>query len=264
MPDKHKNGNVSDADLDALLAEWAEAEIEPPAGFHEQTMKRLRAEAQPVKKNNVISLFAKNRRWTSIAAAAVLMLFCVPVVQGQLGQNPTDRVMDTQQLEVLQNSEMSATETEDSAQQSAGQNHRMAEENHAVSNEALTESPDKKAVMNAAMVPEDVQNAGEAGIAVAQVPTEENQPMAAAFSLNEDAAAGNGKARMAAYSYVSDEESLETLEQKLADLEAMLLDYQEKLAENPEDAELQKLVAEQQNAIDQLKAKIDEMKQQAE
>ena len=50
MLDKDKNRNVSDAELDALLAAWAEAEMEPPAGFHEQTMKRLHAEAQPKKK----------------------------------------------------------------------------------------------------------------------------------------------------------------------------------------------------------------------
>lgn len=269
VPENHKNGNVSDADLDALLAEWAEAEIEPPAGFHEQTMKRLRAQARPVKKNNVISLFAKNRRWTSIAAAAVLMLFCVPVVQGQLGQNPTDQVMDVQQSVAVQNQETSVTETGDNTPQPAEQNSRMAEAKTESRNVVQSASPDKKTVMNAAMVPEAVQNTGGADVAAAPAAAADNQLMIAAFSLEEDTAAGNGKVRMAAeqpaaYSYVSDEDSLEALEQKLSDLEAILLGYQEKLAENPDDAELQKLVAEQQKAIDELKVKIEEMKQQAE
>ena len=284
MPDKHKNGNVSDADLDALLAEWAEAEIEPPAGFHEQAMKRLRAEAQPMKKNNVISLFAKNRRWTSIAAAAVLMLFCVPVVQGQLGGDITSRAADTT-VQMAQEHNYSQTEAGEDAKEPDSQDGYAADaknkaadktENKAANrakneanNEALPENPDKKAVMNAVIMPETVQNTGEADIAAEPAAAEDNQPMIAAFSLEEDTAAGTGKARMAAeqpaaYSYVSDEESLEVLEQKLADLEAMLLDYQTQLAANPEDTELQKLVAEQQNAIDELKAKIEEMKQQAE
>lgn len=40
MPEEKKNNlsQISDEALDALLAQWAEAEIAPPAGFHEKTM----------------------------------------------------------------------------------------------------------------------------------------------------------------------------------------------------------------------------------
>ncbi len=275
MPERHKNGNVSDAELNALLAEWAEAEIEPPAGFHEQTMNRLRAEVQPVKKNNVISLFAKNRRWTSIAAAAVLVLFCVPVVQGQLGQNPTDKVMDTQQMQVAQNSDTADTnsvgitenslQTGDKANAAVKTNTIQAEPNKA-------EKADKKTVMNSVVIPEIVENNTENGIAVAQLPAEdENMPMAAAFFLEDDTAPAvdSQNARMAeeqpaAYTYRNgaDEESLEVLEQKLKDAEAMLAEYQAQLETHPEDATLQELVAEQQKAIEELKTKIEEWKKQ--
>ena len=39
---KKREEAVGEDALDVLLARWAEAEIEPPAGFHEQTMGRLR------------------------------------------------------------------------------------------------------------------------------------------------------------------------------------------------------------------------------
>lgn len=248
MPETHKNGNVSDAQLDALLAEWAEAEIEPPAGFHEQTMKRLRAEVQPAKKNNVISLFAKNRRWTSIAAAAVLMLFCVPVVQGQLGGDVTGKVPDTE-VQLEQNADISL------AQAGAAVN---ADNDMADTKE---ESPAaNKTVRSAAVVPDAVQNTGETGIAAASIAAEEAQPMAAAYSPEEETA--NMQGRMAAYPGTEQEETLEQLQEALAELEAQLAGYQEKLAESPEDVNLQELVAETQKAIEELHAKIEDRKTQ--
>ena len=248
MPETHKNGNVSDAQLDALLAEWAEAEIEPPAGFHEQTMKRLRAEVQPAKKNNVISLFAKNRRWTSIAAAAVLMLFCVPVVQGQLGGDVTGKVPDAE-VQIEQNADISL------AQAGAAVN---ADNDMADTKE---ESPvAKKAVRSAAVVPETVQNTGETGIAAASIAAEEMQPMAAAYSPEEETA--NMQGRMAVYSNVEEEATLEQLQEAVAELEVQLAGYQEKLAESPEDVNLQELVAETQKAIEELNAKIEDRKTQ--
>ena len=247
MPETHKNGNVSDAQLDALLAEWAEAEIEPPAGFHEQTMKRLRAEVQPAKKNNVISLFAKNRRWTSIAAAAVLMLFCVPVVQGQLGGDVTGKVPDTE-VQLEQNADISL------AQAGAAVN---ADNDMADTKE---ESPAaNKTVRSAAVVPDAVQNTDETGIAAASIAAEEAQPMAA-YSPEEETA--NMQGRMAAYPGTEQEETLEQLQEALAELEVQLAGYQEKLAESPEDVNLQELVAETQKAIEELHAKIEDRKTQ--
>ena len=77
---------VEDAELDALLAQWAEAEVELPDGFHESLMQRLQAEpsvAQP-KKGKLIALserFANKKVWVSTVAAAALVLCCIPVVQ---------------------------------------------------------------------------------------------------------------------------------------------------------------------------------------
>ena len=274
MPDKQKNGNVSDAQLDALLAEWAEAEIEPPAGFHEQTMKRLREEVQPKKKNNVITLFAGNKRWTSIAAAAVLMLFCVPVVQGQLGGDATSQArnadMAAQQMQVAQNTD---AETGDDKNTEVDADKQY---NRATAEQKQAESSGKQTLMNAVTVPEAVQDGNGTEIAVAQPSLHDEQlPMTAAFSPDEEElAAEAGNSRMsenqpAAYSYRmadgQDEEALETLEQKLKDLEDLLQEYQVQLTENPDDANLQELIAEQQKAIDELKEKIEQMKsQQAE
>lgn len=275
MPDKQKNGNVSDAQLDALLAEWAEAEIEPPAGFHEQTMKRLREEVQPKKKNNVITLFAGNKRWTSIVAAAVLMLFCVPVVQGQLSGDATSQArnadMAAQQMQVAQNTEAETGDDKNTEVDADKQYNRAATE------QKQAESSGKQTLMSAVTVPpEAVQDGNGTEIAVAQPPLHDEQlPMTAAFSPDEEElAAEAGNSRMsenqpAAYSYRmadgQNEEALETLEQKLKDLEDLLQEYQVQLTENPDDANLQELIAEQQKAIDELKEKIEQMKsQQAE
>ena len=268
MLDKDKNRNVSDAELDALLAAWAEAEVEPPAGFHEQTMKRLHAEAQPKKKNNVITLFAGKKRWTSIAAAAVLMLFCVPVVQWQLGGDATSQArnadMAAQQMQVARNTDAETGGNKNTAVNADKQ------QNHVAAEQKQAGSSGKQTVMSSVAIPEALQDSSGNEIALAQLPAEENhQPVAAAYSLEDEAAAAeNSNARMidqsAAYSYVNDEDSLETLEQKLQDAETMLLEYETKLAENPEDANMQELVAEQQKLVEELKQKIEEKTQQAE
>lgn len=288
LDDSYKNGQVSDAELDALLAEWAEEEIEPPAGFHEQTMNRLRAEqilqAQPKKKNNIITLFAKQKRWTSIAAAAVLMLFCVPVVQGQFGHDATES-MSQQQMQMARSTEgMAETDiTADSSSRSGasdGAASASLEKNQPAS-PAQTEqnvgaAPDsnvlnKEAVMNAVAITE-AENTGASSdnIAVAQMPMEgEDVPLVAAFSLEGgENAADNSRARMVPepqeeFSCAADEgETLETLEQKLNDLQDMMAQYQAQLEETPDDTNLQELVKEQQEAIEELQKKIEEMKQQ--
>ncbi len=74
----------SDAELDKMLAEWANEEIDVPEGFHDSVMNRLRAEQAPQKKGNVISLaerFANKKAWVSTIAAAALVLCCLPVLQ---------------------------------------------------------------------------------------------------------------------------------------------------------------------------------------
>ena len=120
---------ISEEALDTLLAQWAEAELEPPVGFHERTMERLQQEqlaAPETKKNrNVISLFVKKKKWMSAAAAAVLVLCCIPVVQAQFGNDVTQSVNDEltvqqKQIEsVADGTETAAVEPE--AQDSNGQ-----------------------------------------------------------------------------------------------------------------------------------------------
>ena len=51
---KKQEEAVGEDALDVLLSRWAESEIEPPEGFHEQTMERLR-KTQQQKKENVLT-----------------------------------------------------------------------------------------------------------------------------------------------------------------------------------------------------------------
>ena len=49
---KNKRAQITDEALDEMLAQWAEAEIEPPADFHARTMERLRKEQQKTEKKS--------------------------------------------------------------------------------------------------------------------------------------------------------------------------------------------------------------------
>ena len=79
--------NISDAELDLLLAEWADAEVELPENFHENVMTRLRAEQNrqtPQKNGRIVSLsewFANKKTWVPAVAAAALVLCCLPILQ---------------------------------------------------------------------------------------------------------------------------------------------------------------------------------------
>ena len=85
---KNNEPHISDVELDLLLTEWAEEEMDVPEGFHEALMTRLRAETEtsqaPQKKGIIVSLserFANKKAWVSAAAAAALVLCCLPVLQ---------------------------------------------------------------------------------------------------------------------------------------------------------------------------------------
>lgn len=70
--------------LDDMLVRWANEEIELPEGFHDDFMKKLRAEQikeQPKKKQPVICYMMRYKRWLSVAAAAVILLGCMPILQ---------------------------------------------------------------------------------------------------------------------------------------------------------------------------------------
>ena len=137
---------ISEEALDTLLAQWAEAELEPPVGFHERTMERLQQEqlaAPETKKNrNVISLFVKKKKWMSAAAAAVLVLCCIPVVQAQFGNDVTQSVNDEltvqqKQIEsVADGTETAAVEPE--AQDSNGQQKAYKEPANQTAQQAST------------------------------------------------------------------------------------------------------------------------------
>lgn len=111
MPDDKKEivNQISDEALDALLTQWAEDEIEPPAGFHAKTMERLRMEQQNKnstrQKGKIIPFFVQKKKWMSVAAAAVLLLCCIPVVQAQFGDvlQPTPKIPQEQTKDVSNN-----------------------------------------------------------------------------------------------------------------------------------------------------------------
>ena len=75
---KKREEAVGEDALDVLLARWAEAEIEPPAGFHEQTMGRLR-EIQQQKKRNCPDTSCKEKKMDvscSGGGAGVMLYSC--------------------------------------------------------------------------------------------------------------------------------------------------------------------------------------------
>ena len=83
---------LTEEELDSMLAQWADTELDVPEGFHESVMMRLRAEeskqTQTVQalqqKGKIVSLaerFANKKVWISTIAAAALVVCCLPVLQ---------------------------------------------------------------------------------------------------------------------------------------------------------------------------------------
>jgi hypothetical protein len=83
---------LTEEELDSMLAQWADTELDVPEGFHESVMMRLRAEeskqTQTVQalqqKGKIVSLaerFANKKVWISTIAAAALVMCCLPVLQ---------------------------------------------------------------------------------------------------------------------------------------------------------------------------------------
>ena len=83
---------LTEEELDSMLAQWADTELDVPEGFHESVMMRLRAEeskqTQTVQalqqKGKIVSLaerFANKKVWVSTIAAAALVVCCLPVLQ---------------------------------------------------------------------------------------------------------------------------------------------------------------------------------------
>ena len=83
---------LTEEELDSMLAQWADTELDVPEGFHESVMMRLRAEeskqTQTVQalqqKGKIVSLaerFANKKVWISTIVAAALVVCCLPVLQ---------------------------------------------------------------------------------------------------------------------------------------------------------------------------------------
>ena len=83
---------LTEEELDSMLAQWADTELDVPEGFHESVMMRLRAEESkqtqtvqaPQQKGKIVSLaerFANKKAWLSTIAAAALVLCCLSVLQ---------------------------------------------------------------------------------------------------------------------------------------------------------------------------------------
>ena len=286
---------ISEEALDTLLAQWAEAELEPPVGFHERTMERLRQEqlaAPETKKNrNVISLFVKKKKWMSAAAAAVLVLCCIPVVQAQFGTDVTQSVNDEltvqqKQIEsVADGTETAAVEPE--VQDSNGQQKAYKEPANQTAQQASTntetapqpsqqqaEQESVGIVQATSSFSDSSQNVDAAG--------EEQTPSAlsadpddgiATYSLDDGLAAVDNGLEKGLQAGRSVTESLEQLQQQaqfyqealddvMDTMEALqkdLDDYDEKLKNDPENPELQAKVKELQQQMDTLKREVEEL-----
>lgn len=277
---------ISEEALDTLLAQWAEAELEPPVGFHERTMERLQQEqlaAPETKKNrNVISLFVKKKKWMSAAAAAVLVLCCIPVVQAQFGNDVTQSVNDEltvqqKQIEsVADGTETAAVEPE--AQDSNGQQKAYKEPANQTAQQASTNTETAPQPSQQQAEQESVgivqaissfsgssQNVDAAG--------EEQTPSALSADPDDGLAAVDNGLEKGLQAGRSVTESLEQLQQQaqfyqealddvMDTMEALqkdLDDYDEKLKNDPENPELQAKVKELQQQMDTLKREVEEL-----
>ena len=90
---KQKKNRLSDEELNRVLTEWAEGEVPVPDEFHPQLMAKLHAQASEQEKEKVLPFFVRNKKWMSVAAAAVFAVICIPVVQTQMAVDPTDPEM---------------------------------------------------------------------------------------------------------------------------------------------------------------------------
>ena len=219
---------LTEEELDSMLAQWADTELDVPEGFHESVMMRLRAEeskqTQTVQalqqKGKIVSLaerFANKKAWVSTIAAAALVLCCLPVLQDRQ-ENPAG----------IENSAVQAYEMKS----------RMVEDNDGMSEEPV--------MMNTMLID-------------AQASPAANGTMNDAADIN-DAMGGTEKfanPSQDSYNYTIDEsresftpeEQLKLLQDNLAEMEAHLA-----LLDDSADTQAQREAL--QNKIDELKTEI--------
>lgn len=276
-------GQMTDAELDALLAQWAADEIEPPAGFHETAMARIRAEQAkampPAKKNNIISLFASHKKWASVAAAAVLMLFCIPAMQGHTQQGAVELASEEQMAQGVpyaasvhgadsaQNkAQMADSNTNSTVQEAAEHDGKQAAAQKTAVNDDTQSGANTAAPMLADAQTQPAQEEYNYGIAVAQELDESPVAQTAAYSPEETQTAASTGARIAAYSQTEGTaaedtmQTLEELEQTLQTQQNLLNECEAQLQANPDDAALQEKVQELRAIVQELEQKIAERK----
>ena len=278
---KKREEAVGEDALDVLLARWAEAEIEPPAGFHEQTRGRLR-EIQQQKKETVLTRLVRKKRWMSAAAAAVLVLCCIPVVQGQFGHDITENKMDMRQEEVKQEEQAFVTQDKngesqeaigDAAQKSDTQR-TQKDEQPKVSGEEKTFQDAVKQEVTAPVSAQTKDSAVDAAASEASFIGDENDNQGiAAYSLDVpegeselDTLLKKGRsvsekldeALVNAQSY---QDALEDLTSQLEDAQQKLQECDEKLQHEPENSQLQEQIDDLKANIETLKKEIEQMKE---
>ena len=292
---KNKSAQITDEALDEMLAQWAEAEIEPPADFHARTMERLRKEQQKTekkavkRKENVVPFFARSKKWISAAAAAVLVLCCIPVVQAQMGDNNHNVAYDAlpNQAQVASNNDSNAEDSNIVANHNAEQkdslkNDKDSSNAEKAQNDAVTQQAAGDKISKGGDVTQQnpVQtgsvNAAQPEVAAEPQPaaTDENSdgqlPAVAAFSLEDEPTdtAQNGKQvrdvndnlQQVADKVASYEDALTELTTKLEEVQKELEKADAKLKAEPENTELQENVKDLQEHIDTLKKEIEQMK----
>lgn len=294
---KNNNAQITDEALDAMLAQWAEAEIEPPADFHARTMERLRREQQKIEeskakqqKNNVIPFFARKKKWMSAAAAAVLVLCCIPVVQAQMGgsdRNPAYDALPGQTRIASDNdvtTEYSNTVEDNTAEQKSDlkkgifsskadkvkndtESQQAAGDSVSKGGDVIQQSP----VNTDKTVKADNTNMQQPNVLETPQPAAlegNEQPAAiAAFNLEDEDLSDSKQVRnvdealqQTADKVASYKDALTELTLKLEEVQKDLEEADAKLQAEPDNAELKKEVKDLQDHIDTLKKEIEQMK----
>jgi hypothetical protein len=226
---------LTDEELDSMLAQWADAELELPEGFHESVMMRLCAEQDcqqiqsaqaPQQKGKIVSLaerFANKKAWVSTIAAAALVLCCLPVLQDRQ-ENPAG----------IENSAVQAYEMKS----------RMVEDNDGMSEEPV--------MMNTMLV--DAQ-ASPAANGTMNDAADDNSAMGSTEKLASPSQNSYGYTIDESREPFTPEEQLKLLQDNLAEMEAHL-------ALLNDSADTQSQCEELQNKIDELKTEIIALEEQ--
>lgn len=282
------NMEPSDEALDALLAQWAETEIEPPADFHQNVMSRLRQETvKPAgRQNNVIPLFVAHKKW--VAAAAVVALCCIPVLHGLPGSKSeepqaelamaTESLYDSHEAAPAESDnllvEAPATDVQSNPEEKAPAGGILSQVTQKIGGTKKDTAPAEKqqVIVAPADTASPIQIAATRGAAAPEPAAEQEEaatPMMAAagpedgiavMSVEEDENAQPEQnvsvAPMNADTY---RRALEDLQQQLNDGQAALEATLKLLEQDPENSDLKKLATDQTQVVNTLKKEVERM-----